>query len=324
MKLLLFLIILTFISQIGYAQLSITTYFTKEGKETKDQTIAQYYRLVELVASEEESSIVVQEKFIQTNNTKLIGSYNNFKDKKFVGQKLEAYENGKLKSKEKYSNDGVLIDTAYYYYPNGKIKYAYHYPNAIKDNKTVVSDTLFLIYKDSIGNILLQDGIGYAELEHSNGDIEKGKYISHKKEGEWEGSFSKGYTFKENYNNGKLVSGVSTDSLENEVIYDNSNFKVEPAYPNGIHALRVYIANNFNYPKEAIQNRVAGTIRVSFVVEKDGSIDNLSIDEDLGYGTGKEAIRIIKRAKKWSPGLMRGVPVRVKYNIPIRINLNNK
>lgn len=50
-------------------------------------------------------------------------------------------------------------------------------------------------------------------------------------------------------------------------------------------------------------------------------MDNLKVEQDLGYGTGEEAIRVLKRAKKWSPGIMRGVPVRVQYSIPIRLDM---
>lgn len=131
------------------------------------------------------------------------------------------------------------------------------------------------------------------------------------------------YTFEENYENGKLIQGYSKDSLNNKYPYTDDNFMKQPDYPNGVNALRVYIGNNYQYPREAIQNKVKGTIKVSFVINRDGEMVELKVDEDLGFGTGHAAISVLKRAKKWKPGIMRGVPVNVHYTIPIRLDLTN-
>ena len=37
-----------------------------------------------------------------------------------------------------------------------------------------------------------------------------------------------------------------------------------------------------------------GKVFVSFVVEKDGSLTDIKVLRDIGYGTGKEAIRVLK------------------------------
>lgn len=320
MKRLIFFLLATLYFSTGYAQLSFTTFYTKDGKETKNQDEAHYYSELSLT---DDSQVRVTEKFISTNKTKLIGTYSSFKDKIFIGQKLQAYENGKIKSKELYSSDGVLIDTAYYYYPNGKLKLAYEYPFKVENDITKVTDTLILVYQDSLGKRHLHNGNGYAEIDYKNSTLEKGNYENHKRIGKWTGTFSNGkYSFEENYDKGKLISGITRDSLNKEYNYDNTNFMIEPTYPGDIVALRKFIANSYQYPREAVQNRVKGTVKLSFVIDQEGNMVDIKVDEDLGYGTGTEGIRVLRRAKKWTAGYMRGVPVKVAYSLPIRLDMS--
>jgi hypothetical protein len=55
------------------------------------------------------------------------------------------------------------------------------------------------------------------------------------------------------------------------------------------------------------------------MVEKDGSLGDFKIIKDLGYGIGHEVIRVLKRARKWTPGTLRDKPVRVLYRMPITV-----
>ncbi|MCA5004170.1 energy transducer TonB [Sphingobacterium bovistauri] len=313
-------ILISLLFQIVYGQLSFTTFYTKDGKETKNQEQAHYYRELSVL---ENSQIRVIEKYIQSNQTKLVGTFPSIKDKKFIGQKFEAFENGKIKSKEFYSADGVMIDTAYYYHPNGRLKIAFEYPYKVEKEATKVTDTLILVYHDSLGSRLLQNGNGYAEIDFKNSSVEKGNYKNHKRIGKWTGTFMDDkYSFEETYDNGKLISGITKDSLNKEYIYDNKNYHQPPSYPGDIIAIRRFIANNYRYPQEAIRNRVKGTVKLSFVIDKEGNMVEMKVEEDLGFGTGEEGIRILKRAKKWTPGYMRGIPVRVSYSLPIRLDLS--
>ncbi|MCI0920583.1 energy transducer TonB [Sphingobacterium rhinopitheci] len=305
-------------------------YYKKDNKETKDSTQAYYYRELRNNTTLIDP-VLVLEKYSLNNKTKLLGTYNNSIEKKFVGQKLQGYENGKIKAQEKYSFDGVKIDTALYYHPNGKLKIAYEYLHTIENEKTIVTDTLILLFKDSLGNNHLVNGEGYAELYIEDNsanikptEIEKGHFKNHKRTGEWTGTFLGGkYTFAEQYNGGQLLSGISTDSLHNKTSYDQTTFMVQPSYPKGIQEFRRYIAHNYQYPKEAIQAKIKGQVRLSFVVEKDGSLSHIKVENDLGYGTGTEGVNVIGRSKKWIPGLKRGIPVRVSYVMPINLDLSN-
>jgi protein TonB len=91
-----------------------------------------------------------------------------------------------------------------------------------------------------------------------------------------------------------------------------------PEFPGGINKFYTYVANNFDRP-ELDAERVL-KVYVSFVIEKDGSITDIAVRHDPGYGMGKEAIRVLKSLKtKWTPGILNGKPVRTAYNLPITI-----
>ena len=93
-----------------------------------------------------------------------------------------------------------------------------------------------------------------------------------------------------------------------------------PEFPGGIDKFYKYVGNNFNNPDMG----EAKTLRVyvSFVVEKDGSMTDIQVKRDPGYGLGKEAIRVLKSLKiKWEPGMIAGEPVRTAYNLPITVQL---
>jgi protein TonB len=64
-------------------------------------------------------------------------------------------------------------------------------------------------------------------------------------------------------------------------------------------------------------------VYVSFVIEKDGTMTDIQVKRDPGYGLGKEAIRVLKSLKtKWSPGMIGSKPVRTSYNLPISVQID--
>lgn len=127
----------------------------------------------------------------------------------------------------------------------------------------------------------------------------------------------------------KDVAGAATGSTKGveggtgtgEEIFQSVEIQPEP--PGGIDAFRKWIGANYDYPQSAIDAGVKGTVQVTFVVEKDGSLTDIKVGRDLSYGTGQAAINVLKRAKKWSPGIQNGRPVRVAYSLPIRLDLTN-
>lgn len=97
--------------------------------------------------------------------------------------------------------------------------------------------------------------------------------------------------------------------------------EIDPKPPGGMRAFMQYIGKHYDYPQSAIDAGVNGVVQVSFVVERDGSLTDMKIVRDLGYGTGEAAIRVLQSSSKWLPGIQNGRPVRVAYTLPIRLNL---
>ncbi len=115
------------------------------------------------------------------------------------------------------------------------------------------------------------------------------------------------------------IPDMTTGTEESNVLFHEVEINPEP--PGGMRAFMEYIGRNYDYPQEAIETGVIGKLSVSFVVEKDGSLTDIKVIEDLGYGTGDAAVRVVRDGQKWSPGIQNGRPVRVAYTLPIRLNL---
>jgi protein TonB len=91
-----------------------------------------------------------------------------------------------------------------------------------------------------------------------------------------------------------------------------------PEFPGGINKFYTFVGNNFNRPELDAEKTLK--VYVSFVIERDGSMTDIEVKRDPGYGMGKEAIRVLKSLKtKWSPGMLNGKAVRTAYNLPITI-----
>ena len=97
-----------------------------------------------------------------------------------------------------------------------------------------------------------------------------------------------------------------------------------PCFPGGDQKLMEYIANNINYPQEARDKGIEGRVFIRMVIEKDGSVSNVKLLRGIGGGCDEEAERVIKSMPKWKPGMMKGEPVPVSYQIPINFKLAEK
>ncbi len=107
---------------------------------------------------------------------------------------------------------------------------------------------------------------------------------------------------------------------EDNSIYNTAGIEVKPDFPGGIEKFYKFISKNYQVPEE---EGLKGKVFVSFVVEKDGSLTDIKVIRDIGYGTGKEAIRVLKSCPKWNPGEQNGKKVRVLYSLPINIQSAN-
>ena len=95
-----------------------------------------------------------------------------------------------------------------------------------------------------------------------------------------------------------------------------------PKFPGGEQAMFKFISENVKYPQEAKDKNISGRVFVNFVVEKDGSVDDVKVLRSIGGGCDEEAVRVVKSMPKWTPGKQKGKPVRVSYIIPFVFKLD--
>jgi len=94
-----------------------------------------------------------------------------------------------------------------------------------------------------------------------------------------------------------------------------------PEFPGGHGPMMQYVSKQLKYPEEAVENNVQGAVIVTFVVERDGHINEVKVLRGIGGGCDEEAMRVVKGMPNWSPGKQNGKLVRVRYNLPIRYAL---
>lgn len=118
-----------------------------------------------------------------------------------------------------------------------------------------------------------------------------------------------------------LSAQVETQKAEPEKVYETFDIQKLPSFPGGEAELQKFLRDNISYPAIARENNIQGTAALSFVVNKDGSISNVTILKDPGGGCGKEAVRVVGIMPKWSPGEANGNKVKVKFTLPVRFRL---
>jgi periplasmic protein TonB len=112
------------------------------------------------------------------------------------------------------------------------------------------------------------------------------------------------------------VAQKIVETVDNNV-YSSVGIEKQPEFPGGLQEFLKYFSANYKVPNV---KGLDGRIFVDFVIEKDGTVSDIKVIRDLGYGTGQEAIRVLKLSPKWSPGQKDGKFIRVRYSMPIRIN----
>jgi periplasmic protein TonB len=122
-----------------------------------------------------------------------------------------------------------------------------------------------------------------------------------------------------------LLFGVSVVFGETSVKDTNSYPATahEPEYPGGPEAFSNYITRKLHYPDAARLICINGKVYVSFVVDKDGKVKNVTPLNCVGAGCESEAVKVVQMSKQWKPGFQNGSPVSVNYTIPINFNMES-
>ena len=240
-----------------------------------------------------------------------------------TGTFLYFYENGKRKSILNYEKDKP-VGAYFEFHENGEKKLEGVWSDS---KKNVIPNIKIKNCWNENGIQTINEGTGFFEEIYFKGSLPyrnnvngfgSGKIVNNLKDSIWTGYNKKTkISYSENYNRGELISGVSIDSTKVEHKYTVS--EIRPVPKKGMDNFMNYIAKTFNTPKV---EGLKGKIYVTFVVETDGSITDVKVLRDIGYGTGKEAIRVLTSYGNWIPGEQRGRKVRCSFSLPITVQSN--
>jgi TonB family protein len=112
--------------------------------------------------------------------------------------------------------------------------------------------------------------------------------------------------------------GPKSSTIDTAKVY--TFVQTAPQFPGDI---KKWLGINIKYPEDARKNNIEGTVFLSFIIEKDGSVSGVSVLRSVNSSLDNEAKRVIALMPKWTPGIQEGKPVRVQYRLPIRFELKN-
>jgi protein TonB len=84
----------------------------------------------------------------------------------------------------------------------------------------------------------------------------------------------------------------------------------------GISKFYEYINKNFIQPDFEYPS---GKVIIVFTIKADGSVADVKLVKDMGFGIGRQLKQIIELSKGWTPGVKNGIPVDCTYTLPINI-----
>jgi len=168
---------------------------------------------------------------------------------------------------------------------------------------------------------------GYYKKYYSNGTTqEEGNYLDNERNGDWffyhknskiskKGIFEKG-KWKE------IPLCYDENGNETEGVFYSNVLSVKPEFPGGDNEMLRFISKNTKYPFSAKENNIFGTVFISFIIEKNGKLSNIEIARSRSSELDEECLRVVNLFPDFKLGEINGVPVKVKYIVPIKFMLN--
>jgi TonB family protein len=203
-----------------------------------------------------------------------------------------------------------------------------------------------MIWKDDEGNFM-EEGLyangrkasiwkQYAYKSKGTYLSSYGTYVNDKKEGLWVSLDTLGIkTIEEFYIDGILEKATEFESDGTEIpipVTPDTAAQKMPSFPClplfkkagdkcGDVSLQMYLRDNINYPKRARALDIMGDAYLSFVIEKDGSVTQIHVINGISDEIKKECLKVVSKMPKWIPGQAHGLPVNVKFTLPIQFRL---
>jgi antitoxin component YwqK of YwqJK toxin-antitoxin module len=272
-----------------------------------------YFRVIKDYHTEKEIYKVIN--YYKSGKIKNESTTKDKESQRLIGKMTEYYENGNKETEYFINDDYHYEGTVSYWYESGKPKIVGEYFAFDKDiKKTIEQPFKVLQYWDTNNVQKVKDGNG-EYIESDKSETASGKVSDGLKDGVWKGTDNfHNFTYTESYDKGVFVSGVSLDSGKAEHNYTEVMERPNPK--GGLQAFYQFIARNYRTPEVS---KLKGKVFCTFTIETDGSIGDIKVIRDIGYGTGDEAVRVLRQYKDFNPGKIRGILVPVKYSLPIAI-----
>jgi TonB family protein len=230
----------------------------------------------------------------------------------FEGPVTSYYTNGQKQSVENYV-DGKVDGEINQYYPNGQL-----YTTEIFRNN---GQHFLIACYDTVGTILTQNGNGkWMNFDINTSQLlESGMVKDSLEEGDWHEFFYKSVDYITIYHKGIIIS--STDPARQaggEPIF--SKVEQQPKF-NGDFGN--FLAKHVKYPIDDLQNNIQGKVILTFIVEKDGSLNYIKVVKAPDRSLADEAARVLELSSPWIPGQQAGRPARVHYITPISFSIGS-
>ena len=88
-------------------------------------------------------------------------------------------------------------------------------------------------------------------------------------------------------------------------------FEIQPEFQQGQAAMFRFLGNNIKYPRKARANGIEGTVYVGFVIEKDGTVTDISVKKGVQEELDNESMRVVGLMPKWTAGKLDGELVKI-------------
>lgn len=92
-------------------------------------------------------------------------------------------------------------------------------------------------------------------------------------------------------------------------------------FPGGFDALKNYLSEHLEYPKPAKEQNTSGRVVLTFIVNEDGTVSDITVQQGIGEACDREAIRVIESMPEWKAAVQDGHPVKVRFTLPIYFKL---
>ncbi len=105
--------------------------------------------------------------------------------------------------------------------------------------------------------------------------------------------------------------------------WDSQNSQVitttEPSFPKGDNELYMYVLYNITYSEESKKKFIEGEVTLSFDVNADSTVSNITLIKGVGFGIDDETEKLIQKLK-FIPAVQNGFPVKMNtmYSFPVK------